>query len=242
MQPKFQTLAKVPTEDDTTKMLFGKNLSERIKAASQGGKLGRRDSYTCFPGAMGRGRGRGYGAYAPGYAPYQPYGYYPMRGFGRGRLFFGGYPTYVRQNYNVKRAYNDDTEINANVNIENCEKTTDCSLTPCSPPMSDSAVSKQGPSQGRCRKDENLKEAAVNTKEVDEYEADRQELNLDHWGPEFKAGRASACIDEWAKISSDYKLLSGIRGNKLEFLEPPVQARAMPEIKFLKQERDFVRK
>ena len=94
--------------------------------------------------------------------------YYPMRGFGRGRPFFGGYPTYVGQNYNVKKAYNDDTEINAKVSIENCEKTTDCSLTPCRPPTSDSAISEQGPSQGRCRKDENLKEAAENTNEVGE--------------------------------------------------------------------------
>ena len=55
---------------------------------------------------------------------------------------------------------------------------------------------------------------------------------MDRWGPEFKASKVSACTDEWAKIFSDYKLLSGIPGYKLEFSEPPVQARAMPEIKF----------
>ena len=243
MQPKFQTLAKVPAEEDTTKLLFGENLSERIKAASQGGKLGRRGSYNSFPGAMGRGRGRGYGAYAPGYAPYQPYGYYPMRGFGRGRPFLGRYPTcHVEQNYNLQKTYNDNMGINENVSVENCEKITNCPLTSCRPPASDIAVSEQGPSQGRCREDKNLEDVIVNTNEVGEYEADMQELNLDHWGPEFKAGRVSACIDEWAKISSDYKILSGIRGYKLEFLEPPVQTRAMPEIKFSKQERDFVRK
>ena len=59
LQYKFQTLYKIE-EDDTSKWLFGQNLQDRIKAASQGGKLGRNWGYQPFQTYPARGRGRGY--------------------------------------------------------------------------------------------------------------------------------------------------------------------------------------
>ena len=61
------------------------------------------------------------------------------------------------------------------------------------------------------------------------------------WGTSFKAGRVSTCEDEWADIISDYLILSNIRGYKLEFTNPLWQARPKPEIKFSKQEREFLK-
>ena len=86
MQTKFQELCRVPETEDTTKQLFGNNLQERIKVASQGGRLGRRGGMYPYPSFPIRGRGRGYMTWGySGYHPYMSMG----RGFGRGRPFLG---------------------------------------------------------------------------------------------------------------------------------------------------------
>ena len=81
-QYRFQTLCMIPNGEDTSKLLFWNSLSERIKAAAQGGRLGKRP-YQFGYGAQMRGRGHGYS--------YHPYaGYTPMRGgYGWGRPFLG---------------------------------------------------------------------------------------------------------------------------------------------------------
>ena len=63
---------------------------------------------------------------------------------------------------------------------------------------------------------------------------------IDKW-PKFKAGRISQCIDEWAKITSDPKVLADIRGYKIEFDQIPVQKTPVHPIRFSKEEHGFMK-
>ena len=57
----------------------------------------------------------------------------------------------------------------------------------------------------------------------------------------FKAGRLTECYQVWRRLTSDHKLLSAIRGYRIEFLEMPEQVRPEKEIRFTEVEREFVR-
>ena len=80
LQPRFQQLCSKPSDDDT-QYLFGTKIVERIRNASQGGKLAR------------RGRGRGIARFQPNsYPSYPGYsgftsGYQPTRGATIGPFF-----------------------------------------------------------------------------------------------------------------------------------------------------------
>ena len=114
MVPKFQELCRVPETEDTTKQLFGNNLQEWIKVASQGGRLG-------FPGC-GRGCGYKTGAYSC-YHPYMSMG----RGFGRGRPFLGKEATVNHE------PMANDYNANSNQTIDIDKYDTIVSLSPCRP-------------------------------------------------------------------------------------------------------------
>ena len=67
------------------------------------------------------------------------------------------------------------------------------------------------------------------------------DIKVDHWGPNFKSGRVSECVDAWAKITSDRFILNDIRDFKLSFTCPPTQERPLPELRFTPAEREFIR-
>ena len=228
LQYKFQTLCKTD-EDDTSQWLFGQNLQDRIKAASQGGKLGRNRGYQPFQPYPARGRGRGY--YQPFFHPY-------ARGQAtRGRSFLGKPTARLIQKVDNQDGFlhkpTNNVEPSFRVHMIN-----DTISDPCRPRAT--AGSHHRPAEGESGDQAHIEADSSNTREVGECHVKLQDLNLDQWGPEFKAGRVSDCVSKWAKITSDYKILSDIRGYKLEFLEPPTQSRPMPEIKFSPQERQFV--
>ena len=83
IQNRFQVLCRVPREDDSTSLLFGAGLTDRIKAATQGGKLGRRGYGFAaqVPSAYGYTRGRR----SYGFHPYGLHTYFT--GYGRGQHF-----------------------------------------------------------------------------------------------------------------------------------------------------------
>jgi hypothetical protein len=58
----------------------------------------------------------------------------------------------------------------------------------------------------------------------------------------FKAGRASICSDQWARITSDRYILKDIRGYHITFQETPVQRYVGGQISYSMEERLFLRK
>ena len=82
---------------------------------------------------------------------------------------------------------------------------------------------------------------AWNSPQVGEFPTDLPVINVDKWGPNFKAGRVCECVQQWSKITSDHIILVGIRGYKLDFVETPKQYRPMPEFNFTETEKAFLR-
>ena len=83
IQNRFQVLCRVPREDDSTSLLLGAGLTDRIKAATQGGKLGRRGYGFAAQAPSAYGYTRGRRSY--GFHPYGSQTYF--RGYGRGQHF-----------------------------------------------------------------------------------------------------------------------------------------------------------
>ena len=226
MQAKFQELCRVPETEDTTKQLFGNNLQERIKVASQGGQLGRRGGMYPYPSFPGRGRGRGYmtGGYS-GYNPYMSMG----RGFGRGRPFLGKEATVNHE------PMANDYNANSNQTIDIDKYDTIVSLSPCRP---------QGQEPGATPQHQGTNEAQDQPKldkEVGKFPMKCKKTGLSKGKQEFQAGSVSNCAAEWAKITSDFRILSNIRGYKLEFNSLPIQDRPMAELPFSKIEKQFIK-
>ena len=57
---------------------------------------------------------------------------------------------------------------------------------------------------------------------------------------EFQAGKVSKCASQWAKTTSDFRILSDIRGYKLAFSSLPTQDKPMAELPFSKTEKQFI--
>ena len=85
IQNKFRVLCRVPREDDSTSLFFGAGLTDRIKAATRGGKLGRRGYGFAAQAPSAYGYTRGRRSY--GFHPYGSQTYF--RGYGRGQHFGG---------------------------------------------------------------------------------------------------------------------------------------------------------
>ena len=56
----------------------------------------------------------------------------------------------------------------------------------------------------------------------------------------FRAGGVSLCFDKWKEITSNYKILSTVKGLKLDFFKKPVQYKLPHEIKFSEKEAILV--
>jgi hypothetical protein len=64
-------------------------------------------------------------------------------------------------------------------------------------------------------------------------------LNLGRWNS-FKEGRISTRSNQWANLTSDYKILGDVRGHKLEFIQKPCQTLPARKLNFSKTERRVV--
>ena len=56
----------------------------------------------------------------------------------------------------------------------------------------------------------------------------------------FRAGGISLCFDTWQKITSNFKILSIVKGLKLDFFRKPVQYKLPHEIQFSQKEANLV--
>ena len=241
IQPRLQSLCKTGKEVDTTELLFGTNLADRVKVATESGKLGRRILPTSgmYPTGTYAGGLRGRRALAHPYY-YPSYGMPSNRGYpgGRGRPFLGKSHTLLEPKISMRQSSENTVPLRMSV-----ADTPNSDRDLCRPETGSGQHSRSSQADGRAIETNE----PVPDEQVGEYAATRLKhrpgntINLKKWGDHFIAGRVSQCVDQWAKITSDPHTLGNIRGYKLEFLETPVQERPMPEIKFSKEERTFLR-
>ena len=107
IQPRLQLLCKTGKEVDTTELLFGTNLADRVKVATESGKLGRRILPTSgmYPTGTYAGGLRGRRALAQPYY-YPSYGMPSNRGYpgGRGRPFLGKSHTLLEPKISMRQS------------------------------------------------------------------------------------------------------------------------------------------
>ena len=233
MQSRFQVLCRVPREDESSSLLFGAALTDRIKAASQGGKLGRR-GFGCQPQAGYRGRR------TIGYHPYGAPTYF--RGYGRGQNFLGKSRNSFAQdklNDEMTMISVQETQINVPYVFPDTNATVAPVFRPTTPGPGPNETDERG--SGERGKPLVVPVPQSTPVQVGEYPPELANIDISVWGIDFKAGRVSNCATEWAKITSDRKILSNIRSFKLEFTEPPFQTRAIPELRFSELEKNFLR-
>ena len=236
LQRKYHNLCgKAP--QDNGRLLFGDNSPDRVKEANTTGSL------------LNQGRRRGGATRRGGYHPYQQqynfqsYGYQPYRPYqarGSGRPFLGkntsinilNPPLHILTRPNPKKGEN-DTFLSPSNPSNNVGPETNESFPVPFRPRPEPPVP-----EGRQQREQKKLDTQATEAPVGEYAM----INLTKWGPDFIAGRVSSCVDAWAKITSDPHILKNIRSYKLEFTEPPIQVRPLPEIRFSEGERAFVRK
>ncbi len=245
LKPKFQSLCdKAP--DKSSKLLFGDDMQEKIKTASQAEKIGKskgsqykKGRYNPYHQGSYSGYGNNYQGYGQGY-----------QGYGRGRRnqpFLG--ETSVSQLYH--HTMSDDTNDDSNSD-SNVSDMTEISVVSCRSPVPQ-AREREARQQLQERKLTSVPEQRVaqqgqileHKDEVGEYVRPSQQklhafINIRKWQT-FIAGRVSQCFGNWKQLTSDRKMLSEVRGLSLEFEEPPVQDKLPREIRFSADELAFLR-
>ncbi len=215
-------LCRPSSEVDTAKHLFGEGLVDRIKAASQGQRFGRR----------GRGGFRGGRGHNNRWNPYQS-----RRGGFRGnsnnRPFLG--KPYVMFKYdNVSEqgpqmAYSMHQHDNDSVDSKYF-------IASCRPgPQLQGSRPQRGPAE-TVTQSTSQKHDEV---QVGEYSF-HPIITQSKW-PKFVAGRVSLCTDIWRQLSSDSFALRQLRGYTMEFDELPQQNRIPHELRFSEAETKFLR-
>ena len=223
LHPRYQTLCAKPQDD--SELLFGSNFGERVKGASQGGKLARRGS--------SRGRGRfnpypspyGQHGYYNGYQGYpQPYGYQAQtRGNSRGR-FLGECNNGFHETQNF---------INVLPDVTN--HTKDIETNTLGPPFRGQEDKPQGP---RPREPVNADDAEeTSNSSVGQYENYSIKLIK---SATFQAGKLENCSDKWSTLTSDPHILKIIRGFGIQFSDVPQQAHPQKEFQFSSEETYFL--
>ena len=202
---------------------------------------------------MGRGRGRG----MLGQRRFSPYGYNPGH--------YGGYqaayqPTFPHPGfnpyYNRPRGRPFLGESPFNMSIADRERQIDCQNdnyahivqnqyqhvnTNVVSPVHRVEEPRRKVAQEREGEQVEQDDSAVHTDEaVGKCAQSMPKIEVNRWGPTFKAGRVSECVDEWAKITSDRFILNDIRNFKLQFTSPPTQIRPLPELRFSPAEKAFI--
>ncbi len=217
MWKKYQSCCKVADDDDCTENLFGVKLGEKIKLNTQGSKIMKKPYNP-------------YKQQGPSYGRYRYYGYgRPSRGafLGKNMRIVEVEPIGIKNDNQMR-----------NVDYESVTNNMSCSLD--SRPRQEMGPRQmdegQRPEQ---RQQELVTESQNEVLMVGEYES-RSGINPHQWGPDFEAGRVSICVNRWANITTDKYILSDVRNYKLKFREPPHQNFPMPELKFSKEEMEFL--
>ncbi len=244
IQPRYQSLCRPRPEVDTSKLLFGENLPERIKNATQGGKISRK----AMRGAYGNPTNRRYAPYAfhgYGHNSYNRGGYSSYSSRGRGRPFLGKFQSVIGgHDYKFEckqQMYTSGTQSIVCHDVVQQLSNTQISLVDCFRPEQRGGL-QQGLRTGTEGHQVNDMDTVTVTQhgEVGEYNLPAI-IEKSQW-PVFVGGRVSQCALSWSKLTKDWKMLSQLRGLCLEFENGlPVQTFIPKPLRFSEQELVFLR-
>ena len=215
VHPKYQPLC-YKAEGDSSKLLFGEKLMDRIRGVSQGGKMARR----------GLARGSGYAARGR-YQPYQYPAYPTYHGYGRGRG--ASRPPFLGKSLSQVSTSITKAEVGSTENIiPDCQNVYTIQ-SGCRP----AATKQQGPRS----------EATDAVNQDDTDSSDRSMVGkymVSCATVPFEPGKLASCVHEWRNLTSDTILLKSIRGFGLEFTSLPTQPWPQKPFKFSDQEQQFL--
>ena len=227
LNKKYQGICSPPK--DESDLLFGDKLADRMKSSETTSNLGARLNRTTGGHQRG-GRGR-----FQRFQPYPTFGLYGANG-NYGWPSRGG-----RRGGNGESSNKDINKLNksklATVG-SHPSRQTDLTRVSLSNDSFLSSAERKGSVQEQEHQGQEVTQVQAPETKVSSYDP----IKLDFWGDRFEAGRLAKCVDQWAEITSDPKILSQIRGFKLDFAEDlPEQKFPMPEINFSEEERQFIR-
>ena len=247
---KYQPLCKLPKDVDTSRLLLGENIGDRIKQINQAETLsGRRQS------KIGRSKRR----HNPYYPNYQNYQMQMGPHFGYPNQFpqYGGYQGFgqqqqpnqhkgQKQNFLGESALHipcgslsTHSELNFGSDYRPPTRSSDKSEMVYQSPDDSLSLSRQGqgPRKTQFPEVEDLNDGA------DDHTPDMVgELSIAQLWPKFKAGRVNTCFETWEKLTSDRTILSNIKhGYVIEFDDTPSQHKPAHEIKLKQDEYNFLK-
>lgn len=232
LAPDYKHLGKEgPTLDSPN--LFGDALQDKVKAIAESKKMTVKRSgfrqygnyhYQSYPQKY-RGKGRGYSQY-PGY-------HHPKYSQG-----YGGYkaPFLGKSDFTS----DDDSDVSISTQVESELESDDPSLVSRTRPEEIRLPEQERQGQQEVQVIPTHGAAQMTEAEVGKSLSGLPSIDICKW-PQFQAGRLSQCVHEWAKITSDPKILSDIRGHKIEFDEIPKQFSPPHPMKYTKEEHGFLK-
>ncbi len=242
IQPRYQVLCKPRPEVDTSKFLFGDNLPDRIKNATQGGKISKRGGRGAYGNTVAGTRGR--------YQPYSAYGYsrgaYHAYNRGRARVAFLGKSNSTLASQNVYDYVWEKHETIVHETV--CHDVLQQCAVSESPFVDCFRPEQRGGHQSQGLHASQQPEGQVNHEmdshlefgEVGEYQLPAI-IERSKW-PVFVGGRVSQCAVKWSQLTKDWAMLRQLRGLWLEFDQFPPQQTFIPRpLRFNDQETEFLR-
>ena len=211
---KYHSMSK-PTTTKESKWLFGEDLSTKLKALEKAIKIGR----TSFGFGYNKGR------------RYNNFGQQNNRNRGFLGEFSGSYPT---KGVTVQKQMNEHVKMSDNMAHNRFDLNFNATVVSFRP--------RQGPSEPRARLPEEQSE--LDTSESSDLEMEAlvgklPPIEIDKW-PVYQAGRASMCINEWRKLTSDRIILKHVQGLIIDFVNVPFQCSPPRPIHLSYKERQYL--
>ena len=257
LNKKFQPLCKVTTEN-TSELLLGDNLSDRIKMANNTVKIGKIKQFhkkiRQHPYQMGH-PGYAYGQYGHG----QHYSFgnqYPGYGYGRAKS-----ATHTRQPFLGKPCtyyqpvlHNTEIDVDSMMNETNTEsKFYDCRQRPGQEAHQPTEVDSGQEDLAQDETDNPVGELKITNKWAEaraKLTSDRHKFSqiknrkslhfIDKW-PLFQAGRVNQCYKVWTELTKDRHILANLKmGYKLELEDVPSQGFNYAQLSLSEAENVFL--
>ena len=237
LKRKFQPICKLPKDADTSRMLLGENIGERIKQLKQSEQLcakrpsrgfrGKRQHpyYQSMPMGM-QAMTSTYGNF-----PGAQYGQYPGFGFPQPNTSYQGKdkPNFLGECFTPY----DQSEESDITDIE----------SDCESELHDSNSVFSAFRQGKRPRQAAVSEVMDSSPSGSEHPSVLVgELSIENVWPDFEAGRVSQCYQVWKTLTSDRHILGSIKhGYVIEFQDGPFQHKPAHEIRFNRQEFYFLK-
>ena len=233
LKKKYQGLCKLPKEADTSRLLLGDNIADRIKSLKQ------TETLSSATGKMGRSK------FKKRHHPYfqGPQGFagqYPMFGPPQQYSPYGNYSGFHRQQKGNKPNFLGEflsQDLHKSDSLQNICLQSETYVRP----NLDLSFSRQEQGERSQAVPEVEQESDSDNLEA-QHDLDVGTLSIEQTWASFRAGRIKQCYAVWKTLTSDRQILSTIKnGYRLEFCEIPTQDQPAHEIKLKHEEYLFLK-